>query len=108
MGGGGCEGVGGLHTSRHLPPGSPSRAGCPSPGPRPVRALRRGPATCRLPTGLASGSPHAPVRRGGGARGGGGKGAPHGRGPAGGGGGGAGGAGAGGGGRRVGFLFSHP
>ena len=46
------------------PPSSPSRASCPSPGPRPVRALRRGPAACRLPIGLARGAPHAPVRRG--------------------------------------------
>ena len=49
---------------RAAPPSSPSRAGCPSPAPRPVRARRRGPAACRLPIGLASGSPHAPVRRG--------------------------------------------
>jgi hypothetical protein len=46
------------------PPRRPSRAGGPSPGPRPVRALRRGPAACRRPTGRARGSPHAPVRRG--------------------------------------------
>ena len=36
------------------PPRSPSSAGCPSPATRPVRALRRGPVACRLPTGLAS------------------------------------------------------
>ena len=31
--------------------GNPSRAGCPSPATRSVRALRRGPAACQLPTG---------------------------------------------------------
>ena len=36
------------------PPRSPSSAGYPSPATRPVRALRRGPVACRLPTGLAS------------------------------------------------------
>jgi hypothetical protein len=30
----------------------PSSAGCPSPATHPVRALRRGPAACRLPPGL--------------------------------------------------------
>ena len=34
------------------PPSRPSRVGCPSPAIRSVRALRRGPAACRLPTGL--------------------------------------------------------
>jgi len=34
-----------------------SRAGCPSPGPRPVRALRRGPAACLLRLALARWGP---------------------------------------------------
>ena len=35
-------------------PRSASSAGCPAPATRPVRALRRGPVACQLPTGLAS------------------------------------------------------
>jgi hypothetical protein len=34
-------------TLRSIPPGSSSRAGCPSPAPRPVRALRCGPTLAR-------------------------------------------------------------
>jgi hypothetical protein len=44
---------------------SPSRAGCPSPAPRPGRARRRGPVACRRPTGLARrGRGAPPVRPG--------------------------------------------
>jgi hypothetical protein len=39
---------------QQAPPSSPSSAGCPSPAIRPVRALRREPVACRLPTELAS------------------------------------------------------
>jgi hypothetical protein len=48
------EGTQGLRENFwNVPPSSsPSRAGCPSPGPRPVRALQRGPAGL-LPAGLA-------------------------------------------------------
>jgi hypothetical protein len=41
-------------TPSSLPPSSSSRAGCPSPATRPVRALRCEPAACRRPPALAS------------------------------------------------------
>jgi hypothetical protein len=42
------------HTPSSLPPSSSSRAGCPSPATRPVRALRCEPAACRRHPVLAS------------------------------------------------------
>jgi hypothetical protein len=43
-----------MRTPSSLPPSSSSRAGCPSPATRPVRALRCEPAACRRHPALAS------------------------------------------------------